>query len=260
MSWLEITRAHASFALRPSGNQVLANIYRVCDLARSYELSGGYSFRGFVEQLNAQAESEDSSEAPVLEEGAEGVRVMTVHAAKGLEFPIVILADMTANIAQRNPDKHVDGDRRLCATRILGCAPWDLIDHEQEEHARDEAEGVRVAYVAATRARDMLVVATVGDVQREGWLKPLNKALYPPRANYRNPTTAPLCPPFGGSSVLQRPMDYGWRDGVTPVQPGLHRPEQGTHSGPVVRSIPAHSECRTEFRSASGRDPDRRRR
>src|SRR5207253_2264529 len=133
---LEATRAHAGFALRPSGNQVLANIYRMCDLARGFEVSGGHSFRGFVEYLNGQAESEESSEAPVLEEGAEGVRVMTVHAAKGLEFPIVILADMTANIAQRNPDKHVDGNRRLCATRILNCSPWDLIDHEAQEHSR----------------------------------------------------------------------------------------------------------------------------
>src|SRR5262249_51362309 len=194
---LEKTRAHAGFALRPSGNQVLANVYRVCDLARTYEMSGGPSFRGFVEHLNAQAESEDNVEAPVLEEGAEGVRVMTVHAAKGLEFPVVILADMTANIAQRAPDKHVDGNRRLCATRILNCSPWDLIDHESEEHARDEAEGGRVAYVAATRARDLLVVATVGDEQREGWLKPLNKALYPSRSNWRSARIAPLCPAFG---------------------------------------------------------------
>src|SRR5262249_7387289 len=43
---LESTRAHAGFALRPSGNQVLANVYRVCDLARAYELTGGNSFRG----------------------------------------------------------------------------------------------------------------------------------------------------------------------------------------------------------------------
>src|SRR5581483_10245630 len=42
---LETTRAHAGFALRPSGNQVLANVYRVCDLARTYEMTGGYSFR-----------------------------------------------------------------------------------------------------------------------------------------------------------------------------------------------------------------------
>jgi ATP-dependent exoDNAse (exonuclease V) beta subunit len=225
---LEKTRAHAGFALRPAGNQVLANVYRVCDLARAYEFSGAYSFRGFVEHLNAQAENEDSAEAPVLEEGAEGVRVMTVHAAKGLEFPIVILADVTANIAQRNPDKHVDGNRRLCASRILNCSPWDLLDHEAEEHARDEAEGVRVAYVAATRARDLLVVAAVGDEQRDGWLKPLNKALYPARGNWRSARVPSHCPAFGSTSVMRRPVEF---DGAaeTSVQPGLHRPEQGDH-------------------------------
>src|SRR5207249_11640539 len=79
---LEMARAHASFALRPSGNQILANVYHICNLARAYEVSGGYSFRGFVEQLNEQSETEDSAEAPIVEEGSEGVRIMTVHAAK----------------------------------------------------------------------------------------------------------------------------------------------------------------------------------
>ena len=37
-------------------------------------------------------------EAPILEEGSDGVRLMTVHKAKGLEFPVVILADMTAKL------------------------------------------------------------------------------------------------------------------------------------------------------------------
>src|SRR5437588_7579718 len=142
-SVLEMARAHAAFALRPSGNQVLANVYHICNLARAYELAGGYSFRGFVEQLNEQAESEESGEAPIAEEGAEGVRIMTVHAAKGLEFPVVILADITANPAGE-PDKHIDAGQSLCALRLLGCAPWELIDFHDEEHDRDLAEGIRV--------------------------------------------------------------------------------------------------------------------
>ena len=73
-SLLEATRAHAGFALRPAGHQVLANVYRIADLARSFELSGGVSFRGFVEELETQSEKAESAEAPVLEEGAEGVR------------------------------------------------------------------------------------------------------------------------------------------------------------------------------------------
>jgi len=226
---LEISRAHAVFALRPGGNQVLANVYRICDLAGSHERADGFSFRGFVEQLNAQAEREDSAEAPVLEEGTEGVRIMTVHTAKGLEFPIVILADMTANIASQNPDRHIDADERLCAIRVLGCSPWELIDHEQEEHERDVAEGIRVAYVAATRARDLLVIPAVGDGPRDGWLSPLNKAIYPVKSNFRAAEPALHCPKFGEATVLRRPMDY---DGMSEfsVKPGLHKIENVSHS------------------------------
>ena len=225
-SLLEATRAHAGFALRPAGHQVLANVYRIADLARSFELSGGVSFRGFVEELDTQSEKAESAEAPVLEEGAEGVRLMTVHAAKGLEFPIVILADMTANIASSEPDRYVDARERLCATRLLRCAPWELREHEAEERLRERAEGVRVAYVAATRARDLLVIPSVGDEELEGWLGPLNKAIYPANDRYRNATTAEGCPKFGDASVTDRPF---FANDEPSVQPGLHTPQQGTH-------------------------------
>ncbi len=227
---LEATRAHAGFVLRPGGNQILANVARVADLARTYETSGGISFRGFVDELAAQAEKEEAAEAPVLEEDSDGVRLMTVHGAKGLEFPVVILADLTANIAARDPDQYVDGERRLCATRLLRCAPRELVDHEPQESAREQAEGVRVAYVAATRARDLLVVPAVGDeaFPDGGWLSPLNKAIYPSRGAWRKSQPAPGCPQFGPASVVERPQDYD-REGEFSVKPGLVRPEQGEH-------------------------------
>ncbi len=225
-SLLESTRAHAGFALRPAGHQVLANVYRIADLARSFELSGGVSFRGFVEELDTQSEKAESAEAPVLEEGAEGVRLMTVHAAKGLEFPIVILADMTANIAAGDPDRYVDARERLCATRLLRCAPWELRENEPQERLRERAEGVRVAYVAATRARDLLVIPSIGDEPLDGWLGPLNKAIYPPNDRYRNATAAEGCPKFGDSSVTDRPF---FSNDEPSVQPGLHTPQQGPH-------------------------------
>jgi ATP-dependent helicase/nuclease subunit A len=228
---LEATRAHAGFVLRPGGNQILANVARVADLARSYEMSGGISFRGFVEELAAQAEKEDAAEAPVLEEDSDGVRLMTVHGAKGLEFPVVILADLTANIAAREPDQYVDGERRLCATRLLRCAPRELVDNEPKESAREQAEGVRVAYVAATRARDLLVIPAVGDepFPDGGWLSPLNKAIYPSRGDWRKAQPAPGCPEFGAASVLERPPDYD-REGEFSVKPGLIRAQTGEHT------------------------------
>jgi ATP-dependent helicase/nuclease subunit A len=227
---LDAARAHAGFVLRPGGNQILANVARVADLARTYEMSGGISFRGFVDELAAQAEKEEAAEAPVLEEDSDGVRLMTVHGAKGLEFPVVILADLTANIAARDPDQYVDGERRLCATRLLRCAPRELVDHEPQESLREQAEGVRVAYVAATRARDLLVVPAVGDgpFPDGGWLSPLNKAIYPSRADWRKSQPALGCPPFGEATVVERPPDYD-REGEFSVKPGRIRPEQGGH-------------------------------
>jgi ATP-dependent helicase/nuclease subunit A len=226
---LESVRAHAGFAMRPTGHQALANVYRICDLARSFELTGGISFRGFVEELIGQAEKADSPEAPVLEEAADDVRIMTVHAAKGLEFPVVILADMTANLATFEPDRFVDTERRLCATRLLRCAPWELIENEAEEMDRERAEGVRVAYVAATRARDLLVIPVVGDEERDGWLAPLNKAIYPAPDKWRRPQNAGYISFKGTSTVLERPLDMVSMDEPS-VKPGLHAPRTGKHS------------------------------
>ncbi len=227
---LEATRAHAGFVLRPGGNQILANVARVADLARTFEISGGISFRGFVEELAAQAEKEEAAEAPVLEEDSDGVRLMTVHGAKGLEFPVVILADLTANIAAREPDQYVNADRRLCATRLLRCAPRELVDHQAEESAKEQAEGVRVAYVAATRARDLLVIPAVGDepFPDGGWLSPLHKAIYPSRGDWRKSQAASGCPQFGPASVVDRPPEYD-REGEFSVRPGLIRPQSGEH-------------------------------
>ncbi|MEE8587342.1 MAG: UvrD-helicase domain-containing protein, partial [Acidobacteriota bacterium] len=225
---LEATRAHAGFALRPAGNQVLANVQRICDMARAFEVAGGLSFRGFVEQFKRAAESGDASEGPHLEEGAEGVRIMTVHAAKGLEFPVVLLADMTAHLARYQPDKTVDMGKGLCAIRLLGCSPWELLDNQELERQRDEAEGVRLAYVAATRARDILIVPVVGDEKLEGWLSPLSKAIYPSKENWRESSPAPGCPEFGEASVMQRPQAHDGRPEFS-VKPGLHKPEQGRH-------------------------------
>ncbi len=225
---LESTRAHAAFALRPAGHQVLANVYRAVSLARNFEQTGGISFRAFIEELERQSERTDSAEAPVMEEGAEGVRMMTVHNAKGLEFPVVILADMTCKICSPDPDRYIDAKRKLCATRLLGCAPEELREHAGEEKRREEAEGVRIAYVAATRARDLLVIPTIGDKRFEGWLGPFNDALYPLVERNRHAGLASGCPKFGNSTVLEGPGGQAYEEEFS-VMPGLHKPSAGSH-------------------------------
>jgi ATP-dependent exoDNAse (exonuclease V) beta subunit len=217
---LEATRAHAGFALRPSGEQALANVLHIAELARTYESAGGISFRGFVERLLDDAERAQTSEAPILEEGSDGVRLMTVHRAKGLEFPVVVLADITANLSG-GASRWIDPARQLCALRIGGWVPAELSEHEEEESRRDAAEGLRVAYVAATRARDLLVVPAVGDEPfAAGWVSCLNGALYPPPERRRKAQPAPGCPPLRGDTALDRPAEVALS--AVGVQPGLH--------------------------------------
>ena len=219
---LETTRAHAGFVMRPGGEQALANVMQIAEMARSYEAGGGLSFRGFVDQLEDEALARQAGEAPILEEGSDGVRIMTVHRAKGLEFPVVVLADPTCKLHRKTAGRFIDPERRLCAQRIAGWSPLDLLDHEAAEVERDRQEGIRLSYVAATRARDLLVVPAVGDGPfRDGWLSPLDEAVYPPLAQRREPATPPACPPFGRDSVVDRPDGDPARPDT--VAPGLYR-------------------------------------
>jgi ATP-dependent exoDNAse (exonuclease V) beta subunit len=238
---LESTRAHAGFVFRPSGDQVLANVLHLAEMARTYERRGGISLRGFIEQLLDEVVTHRTAEAPILEEGSDGVRIMTVHRAKGLEFPVVILVDPTANLTNRIANRWIDARNHLCAQRISGLTPHDLLDHDEPERRRDAAEGVRLAYVAATRARDLLVIPTVGDEifaggghaglppderpPLTGWLSPLNAAVYPPRGEWRHAEPLAGGEDFGHDSVVQRPVNIAMA--AESVQPGMHTFRKG---------------------------------
>jgi ATP-dependent exoDNAse (exonuclease V) beta subunit len=224
---LDATRAHAGIAIWPTGEQALANVLRVIDLARRFEAGGATSFRGFVERLQDQAERQEAAEAPVLEDGADGVRMMTVHKAKGLEFPVVVLADPTVSHVTR-PSRHIDAERGLCVVPLAGCAPVELTERTEDALERDHAESIRLTYVAATRARDLLVVPVIGDHRLPGWVDVLHPALYPPRERQRHRQPARGCPTFGPDSLAVRPS-RGPRSADDAVAPGLHRPEAGEH-------------------------------
>jgi len=217
---LEALRAHAGIALWPTGEQALANCQRLIDMARHFE-GGASSFRAFVERLEADAEGGEADEAPIVEEGTEGVRVMTVHKAKGLEFPVVILADPTCNATRDTPSRHIEPVRRLWLEPLCGSAPIQLLEAADEELRRDQAEAIRVAYVAATRARDLLVAPTCGDQPIQGWLDVLDPMLYPPDDARRQSEPAPSCPTFGDDSVVER-GPQGGPPARGSVRPGLH--------------------------------------
>jgi ATP-dependent exoDNAse (exonuclease V) beta subunit len=231
---LEHARAHAGLALRKGGERVLANVLRLTDLSRQFEAGAATSFRSFIDNLDDQETAGESSDPTVFEQEGEGVRLMTVHKAKGLEFPVVILADLTCRLTSDRADRFVDASRGLCAQPLMGLRPWELLDPQNlaVEQRLNRDEGERIAYVAATRARDLLVVSAVGerqsDILDESWLSPLHDALYPEDNRFRKPFPPTGCEFHGDATVLNRHRDCGPEE--ISVKPGLHQPRRGKHS------------------------------
>jgi ATP-dependent exoDNAse (exonuclease V) beta subunit len=217
---LSSTRAHASFMLWRGGEQVLANVLHIQELARQYEAEGGLSFRGFVDELRQSAARAQTPEAPILEEGPDGVRLMTVHKSKGLEFPVVILADIGCRLHRTEAQRHLDSANGVAAVSLSGWTPLDLSEHNDLEVERDRAEAVRLAYVAATRAEDILVVPAIGDgPYAAGWVGPMSGAIY---ADGAEPQQRSLSlPAFSGrDTVLERPVGQGMT--LATMRPGTY--------------------------------------
>ena len=130
--------------------------------ARAFAAAGGNGLRALLEWMQRQAaEGARVTETPVPESDEEAVRIMTVHAAKGLEFPVVILTGLNSSRRSRVDEVIFDGGEIEVGvgsrnSRFL-TAGYEA-KHEQEE-VREDEEHVRLLYVATTRARDHLVLS-----------------------------------------------------------------------------------------------------
>ena len=159
--------------VREDGPARWANARKLMRLAREFEAREGPDLGGFLDYLEDRAASRDrEAEAASRAEGHAGVRVMTVHAAKGLEFGAVAVADLGRNLQlgwtplRVAPGK--DGPDGGEATRVgvqlgrLGRPGERLHDYEDLTElatGREAEEEGRLAYVAATRAKRRLIVS-----------------------------------------------------------------------------------------------------
>ncbi|MBX7194920.1 MAG: UvrD-helicase domain-containing protein [Sandaracinaceae bacterium] len=227
---LDATRAHALLALTAHGERAIANVAAFVGLARRAEARGTLSFRRFVEDLEARIEDGKHGEVSAPDDTTLGVTLSTVHGAKGLEFPVVILADPTAPRAMQVAGSFTDRKRKLHVERIAQIAPLDLSENEPSARSADEDESRRLLYVAATRARDLLVVPSHGDGPFGGWTEPLERALRPaPSERPRDGVgVAPGCPPLGDDTVLDRPQRVLDKEPAI-VVPGRYRLGASAH-------------------------------
>ncbi len=188
----EVTRVLPLHALKPDGDRRIANLLKLLDLAFAYEeaaaglLEGGseeqVSLDGLVRYLEEQRRAAVEEESALVDADGGLVTIMTIHSAKGLEFPVVALLDRAYSSSFRD-EAIPDRSRRTSTVRGAGFKPPDWDEKKDAEIAQQEEEAKRLLYVAFTRAGDHVV--TCGrrsegtDVLRSGrqFLAPLEAAL-----------------------------------------------------------------------------------
>jgi ATP-dependent helicase/nuclease subunit A len=155
--------------MRPAGEARFANVRKLMRLAAEFESREGRDLRGLLDFLAARAESDAEAQAATAAEGHDGVRIMTVHNAKGLEFDVVAVPDLSRSLlaGARPPLLTLSREqppRVGMQLRRLGSGAVNLYNYSalcEEAKERDAEEGLRLFHVAATRARERLILSGV---------------------------------------------------------------------------------------------------
>ncbi len=168
--WLLRLRHHPRFA------QIQANVQKLLEFARSFQARGFRTLADFVEELGALIEAEVPETEAVLPIGMDAVNILTIHAAKGLEFPIVVLYRMAETRWKTQP-LLIDETAGL----LTQLQQWDeesgiwrplltpaYVSARYADELRRQAEEQRVLYVGLTRARDHLVLSGTLTLTKDG--------------------------------------------------------------------------------------------
>jgi ATP-dependent helicase/nuclease subunit A len=185
-----------------AGKQAVANVRKLLAIALEQPTVAPREFAAQLE-LTSRLEQREGN-APTYEESANVVRFYTVHAAKGLEFPVVFVVDTAYSLRPREVGLEVDADKGIVALQVVRpdvptpYEPVPLKVLREQADKREEAEGLRKLYVALTRARDYLIVVLT-DAPQNVWCRALRGALA--QQLDRREANIPL--PNGSSGVIR---------------------------------------------------------
>ncbi len=188
---------------RAGGDRRLANLRKLMRLAREYERAEGRDLRGFLAYAVGQdlAEAREG-EAALESEGLDAVRLMTIHRAKGLEFPVVCVADL-GRPAATGRERLLIGDASagLKLATLAGGEPVPALGYERIAAALSQAEAAeerRLLYVAATRAEERLILS--GGIDTAKWPEPRGVA---PPLDWLAPALIGTPTPFPDDEVVR---------------------------------------------------------
>ena len=170
----------ASVSADERGRQAVANVEKFRDQVRTWSENGVHTAAGLLHRIDRQAEIDPREGEADIPGDVEGVRIMTIHAAKGLEFPIVTVPDLGSDLNfGRSVDDHgyvrlVEGTTDAPPIPAVGGPhPNDAFSIEKtavHEYAdrrllpQERAESKRLLYVACTRTRDHLLLCGTHDI------------------------------------------------------------------------------------------------
>jgi ATP-dependent helicase/nuclease subunit A len=145
------------------GEQAVANLQKLAQQAELLGREGWTTLKQAIRELEARVlEVKDEGESVLAEENLDAVRIMSIHKAKGLEFPIVILAGCQAGTeGRRNADAEALFDWSTGLTGLRIGANFDLagLYIAEKTRLRTVEEQKRLLYVAMTRARENLIIS-----------------------------------------------------------------------------------------------------
>jgi ATP-dependent helicase/nuclease subunit A len=156
--------------MRPAGEARFANLRKLMRLAAEFEAGEGRNLRGLLDFLAARAEADGDAQAATAVEGHDGVRIMTIHSAKGLEFGVVAVPHLSRSLlaGSRTPlltlGHEAEAPRVGMQLRRLGAASLNLYAQRElrdEARQRDAEEELRLFHVAVTRAQERLILSGV---------------------------------------------------------------------------------------------------
>ena len=222
---------------RPDGRRRYANLRKLARLARSYEELRGADLEGFVRFVEGQeALGAKESDAVSEEEGGDAVRLLTIHAAKGLEFKVVVVADAgrsrppVSDILALSDGRFGFKVAHPATGSRVGTASYRDVKGERERAER--AERLRLYYVAMTRAMERLIVSgsigPAGDTSDETPISWVLERLGLSDEVRQRGLESPYEVRRGGATVLLR-LDHGQPQPVpAPAsEPDIEVPEAG---------------------------------
>lgn len=182
---MQKTGWNGMIADNPGKNQMIANVNKFITFARNYESTGFRNIYDFVDEMKYISEHSAMESEAYIETGENAVNIMTIHAAKGLQFPVIILYNTNAepgNNSQYNISSEFGPGFKLniptdSAYEKKLETPFSLIN-KIIKAKEGEAEAKRILYVAMTRAEDILAISVNSNEKK-------NHEMWKPKGQYK---------------------------------------------------------------------------